>query len=364
MTSRRIWAMARTSILRTYRQPASLIWIVAMPLLFAVVISRLILGGGLDGPGQATVVDLDGGPQAQAFIEQMAATPLVVTVVTDLEAQEQIQVGRLDMAVVLPAEFGASVTAGQPKLQVWAGPVFQPGGPVEKRAQAVAAGLAAGEPAPRVQVDSQAPRRDSQTDKLPGQKIIFAFYTMFALATMINQGVGLKTQKQWGTLQRTLVLGVRPGEVVTAHWLGMVLTGIIQLGIILAVTGLLGAPWLASGLGPLLLTAGATVLAVVGLGLAVGGFARSPNQVYGLSGALGSLAAMLGGGFWPLEIVPLAVQQVGRLSPVYWALEAFKEAYVYRGLPGLWTPVAVLLFMGVLGLVVGTVGLRRTVELT
>src|SRR5690606_41999788 len=46
---------------------------------------------------------------------------------------------------------------------------------------------------------------------------------------------------------------------------------------------------------------------------------------------LGLTFASLGGAWWPLEIVPRYMQQIGHLSPIAWAMDAFRDLLFYQG---------------------------------
>jgi ABC-2 type transport system permease protein len=72
----------------------------------------------------------------------------------------------------------------------------------------------------------------------------------------------------------------------------------------------------------------------------------------------------LGGGWWPLALVPEWMQVLGHLSPVAWCLDALNALIFYDR--GFWTgvlqPVGVLLIFAAVCFVFGVQMLRRKPE--
>ena len=124
--------------------------------------------------------------------------------------------------------------------------------------------------------------------------------------------------------------------------------------------GGLGAPWLASGWAPLMLSIAGALAACGGMAVAVSGLARSDGQVQLISSALPALLALTGGVFFSLEAAPPALQRLARLNPFYWYARVLEEGFLYCGPAGQAGPVGVLVLVGVLGIVVGVQGLRRS----
>jgi len=69
--------------------------------------------------------------------------------------------------------------------------------------------------------------------------------------------------------------------------------------------------------------------------------------------------AMAGGAFFPLEIAPAALQQLARINPVYWAVEALVGGMIFDGVASQFVPLSVLILVGVMSMIIGVQGLRR-----
>ncbi|HEX6988040.1 MAG TPA: ABC transporter permease [Bacillota bacterium] len=346
------WRQTWTS----YRHPLSLFWLVVLPLVFGIGVSRLFVFGG--AVPTVAVVDLDGTPSAAALIAGLEQTPYEVQRVTREEAQEMVAAGRVPSALIIPEGFDQSVAAGRPRLEVIQGPAMGRDSLVGT-AVARAKELAAGRPLTAPAVVNEPPRPSAGED-FERLRVTWGIFAMFIIGTGLQGAASFHGERSGGTLQRMLVLGVPYGVILAGHGLSLVLVGLVQAAIFLLFTGLVGLPWLAAGPAVLAAPVLFIVLAGAGLGMAMAGVTRSVLQVRNLGAALTPALAMLGGGFWPLEVVPAAMQEVARLSPVYWSIEALRQGFVYAGtVAGQSLSLAVLALFAVLGVVVGVHGLRR-----
>lgn len=341
-----------------YRHPLSLLWLVVVPLMFALVASNLFTAGG--GAPRVAVVDLDNSAASAALIRGLEQTPYQVDLITREEAGRLVGSGRLSSALIIPEGFEASVAAGSPRLEIIQGPAMSQDG-LAGRARTLAQALAAGRDLAPLAVVNEPPLPSAGAD-FNLLRVTWGIFTMFVLATALQRSGSIHSERSAGTLQRMLVLDVPYGVIVAGHGLGLVLVGTIQACIFLLVTGLLGVPWLGAGFAVLAVQVLVTIVACAGLGMALAGMTRSALQARGIASVLTPALAMIGGGFWPLEVVPAAMQEVARLSPVYWSIEALREGLVYSGtVAGQALPSAVLALYGVLGMILGVHGLRRLV---
>jgi ABC-2 type transport system permease protein len=102
------------------------------------------------------------------------------------------------------------------------------------------------------------------------------------------------------------------------------------------------APW------AVILVAGAYVLAITAMALALATLAHTPQQASGIATFAWMVLSLLGGAWWPLALVPAWIQRLGHISPVAWCLDALNELIFYRGgLPDVLRSVGVLLFFAV-----------------
>lgn len=157
-----------------------------------------------------------------------------------------------------------------------------------------------------------------------------------------------------------MVVGVPLREILAAHAASLILIGLIQAALFVALTGMLGTPWFAAGWSSAALPVLAVIVAAAGISAGIAGLVKNAALLQAVGGGGASMLALLGGAFFPLEVAPAGVQRLALVNPFYWAMEALSGGFVYRGLPSQARPLAVLVLMGAAGFVIGVLGLRRS----
>lgn len=154
--------------------------------------------------------------------------------------------------------------------------------------------------------------------------------SMFVLFTVLGGMAFLQRERQRGTLQRLGALPVRRSQVLGSKILTYFTLGMLQYAIVFAVGLAVGLDF---GPAPLLLlpVMAAFVLCCTGLTFAIAPSLSSERQAGVVAQLLGLTLAALGGAWWPLEIVPRFMQWIGHLSPVAWAMDAFRDLIFYGG---------------------------------
>ncbi len=188
---------------------------------------------------------------------------------------------------------------------------------------------------------------------MPSMAIFFLMFAMFAGTRSI-----LEEEKQ-GTLPRLMTTPTRPSEILLGKIGGTLLTGVLQMTILVLVSALLfGVNW-GAPLGVALLTL-ATIASAAGLGALVAAFARDDNQA-GILGTLLSLVfAILGGNFIPLQYAPGWLNALSKFTLNRWALDGF-TALSLDGLPpsAVLPDILTLLGMGIIFFLLALLGFRR-----
>jgi ABC-2 type transport system permease protein len=103
----------------------------------------------------------------------------------------------------------------------------------------------------------------------------------------------------------------------------------------------------------------ATVLASAGMGLFLAGLVRTFEQQEAVGVIFVIATSMLGGLFWPLDILSPAMQKIGHFTPQAWAMDGLTEVAL-RG--GSWAelvwPLTVLLGLAVVFSAAGVLRVR------
>ena len=154
-----------------------------------------------------------------------------------------------------------------------------------------------------------------------------AMYVMFTV--LGGMAVLQRERTQW-TLQRLNSLPVLPGQILAGKMLTYFCLGMLQFLIVFTVGLLVGLDY-GRNLPALLAVMAAFALCCTALAFAIAPRLTSEAQASGVSTLLALSLAPLGGAWWPLEIVPPLMRQIGHLSPVAWAMDAFHDLLFFGG---------------------------------
>ncbi|EXG82481.1 ABC transporter permease [Cryptosporangium arvum] len=349
-----------------------------VPLLLAFVYD-LVLGKASDpDPFRYAVVDLDGGPVAAAFADDVLGALVdddVVTVrrvATTDAARTLARDGDIDAAFVLPAGFSARVPTRDPAGIDVIGNVDAPTGTQVATAiadayagqlNAVRVTVAAGgdprvaeQAAPLTVVGGPASRKvlDQTTYMAAAMAILFLFFTVQAgLSSVIDE-------RSAGTLRRILALPVPRWTVLAAKAVTSIVIGVVGMGVLVVASSLLmGADW-GDPVGVALLVVGG-VLAATGVTAAVVATARTAEQAGSRQAVVAILFGLLGGVFFPVGQLGGAVTTLSLVTPHAWFLRGLGELAGGGGATAALPSAGVLTVFGVVTGAIALVGLRREV---
>lgn len=182
--------------------------------------------------------------------------------------------------------------------------------------------------------------------------------SMYVLFAVLPLSAAFLRDVRQGTIQRALAAPVHRAQIMGGKLLAYFTIGMVQLAIIFTFGAVLGVRF---GSDPIALIATmvAFTLSVTGLALALTTFVKTEGQASGINLLVTLTLAPLGGAWWPLDIVPDWLRAVGHVSPVAWAMDAYKALQFHdAGLAGVIVPVAVLLGMAALFFAVGVARLK------
>jgi ABC-2 type transport system permease protein len=187
---------------------------------------------------------------------------------------------------------------------------------------------------------------------VPGIGSMFVMFTVFGGLFLL-----IRERKQW-TLQRLVILPISRAEILGGKMIAYFTLGMIQYVIVFSVGFATGTDFGNDPLAIFLMMV-SFVACITALTMALATFLTTEGQANGLSFLLSMTFAPLGGAWWPAEIMPPFMQAIGRLSPVSWAMEGFREVIFFGGgLPDVLFPAAVLWGMAAVFFVIGVRGFR------
>ncbi len=151
------------------------------------------------------------------------------------------------------------------------------------------------------------------------------FAVMFVMMGVCFAGVAMVQERHNKTLARLLTTPTEKFFIISGKMLGFFLVGFIQFMILILFGQLvLKVNWGNLPLGVLLLVV-SYVLSVTGLGTLLSVVVRTSAQAGAFAVLISMVTSMLGGAWWPIEIVPKFMQNIARFTPQYWAINGFNK---------------------------------------
>ncbi|NKE06482.1 ABC transporter permease [Mesobacillus selenatarsenatis] len=206
-----------------------------------------------------------------------------------------------------------------------------------------------------VDISSKVIQKEKSTTGSVGMLAI-GFTIMFMMFGISGAASTILDEKVGGTWQRLLTSPTTKAQVMTGYLFSYFLMGAIQLTVLMIVMFVIyGSMW--GNLFYFIPFAALVIITIVGFGLMMASIVKTRQQASALSAVLIVSTCMLGGVYWPIEIVPEFMQQIAKVVPQSWMITGFRE--IVSGslyFPALRNSTAVLLVSSILFF---TIGLKR-----
>lgn len=189
-------------------------------------------------------------------------------------------------------------------------------------------------------------RYDPTLQSALGFTLFSVFYSIvFSISAMLED-------LRQGIWNRMMISPLGKGRIYLGNFLYSFFVGYGQILILMGATSLLfGVHWGgSSGIGPVLFLLAIFTVTIAAFGMLLSGLVRNPQQLNAVVPLFAVSFAMLGGAFWPLEIITSPVLlAIAKVIPIYYPMNAIKEILLYQqGWNVVWLPTAVLLLMTIL----------------
>ena len=326
-----IWTMTSSDLRQRLRDKSVFIFGLAVPLALITVFNFLFAGiGDAESMGPITVgVAIPDGDQVAdglpGVLDGVDNPDISVQDVVPTDAEAAVEDDSIDVAVVVPDGFGATVlTGGQADVEVI---VPADEGLEEQVVTAIVLGYvdrvtalstvasaasSAGFDEAAVQQVVATVRQGTQSPGLTsvvgetsdeqlgveaylvaGQTALFMFFTIgFGVISYVEE-------RENGTLPRLQSMPIRPGSIIVAKTLVSFVLGVASTTVLLTAGSMLfGASF--GRVGPIAVLVVATVVAVTSLVLLVTKVARTSEQAQIANTIIGLVLGMLGGAFFPV----------------------------------------------------------------
>lgn len=190
---------------------------------------------------------------------------------------------------------------------------------------------------------------------------VIGFSLFFAMFTIIFGISEILVEKEQFTWHRQMIAPISKLGILTGHMSFVFLLGFGQVAAMFVVSKYLFKVTWVGQMSHLILVIAVFVFCVTSLGMFLSNFVKSMGQLSAVSPIIITGTAMLGGCFWPLEIVTSKViLALSLLTPQRWAIEAIKGIVIYgEGLGGQVFNMVVLMGMGLFYLLMGAWFLKR-----
>jgi ABC-2 type transport system permease protein len=191
------------------------------------------------------------------------------------------------------------------------------------------------------------------------QQYSMGFTLMFMLFMGMGTAGGFLEDREEGTLARLLMTPTSKPLLIAGKVVGVYATVLFEAAIMVGFGAFVfGVPWGDDPLGVILLIA-TFGLSATGLGVMVSTLVRTRGQMSAAMAAGATALCMLGGAYWPLDIVNPTMRLIANLTPVGWAMQGLTDIVVRsQGTAQALLPSLVLAGMAALFLVVGVSRLK------
>ncbi len=347
MSPLRVAAVFRRIVAQFRRDPRSLALLFVAPLAIIALLGW-VLGSQGAMAARVAVINHSTGPGAGAVVTRLESAlegqPGITidrSVANDSTARQMLKDKKLDLVVVLPADFSLQsrkidlLTLGiNPSGEYAALPA------VQKALLSAVADSSAGAALPTIgRTTVYGSPNATQLDSLAPVVVgFFAYFFVFILT-----GISFLRERIGGTLERLLATPVSRAEIVLSYSLGFGFFATLQVALVLAfvlgrldIQALGPVPAFAIGLGvhtagnPLISYLLVLVLGLgaVSLGIFLSTFARTELQILQFIPIVIVPQGLLSGFFWPIEGLPNLLQPVARILPVTYAIDGLRQVMI------------------------------------
>jgi len=330
----RFWEFCRRNLKETYRDPLALGFLLGFPLLFMLLFGA-IFSGDTTPNYPIGVIDNDGTPVSQAFVDEALAEVSVLEVSTyedAASAMENLKLGNISAYIIIPHGFGEQISRSwQDKetnitLEItYDESDFMATGQIISTINAVTRSFAHIEVpitinANPIHIETEI----TYIDFIAPGIIIFGLLILIPTSARI-----IVHDKEKGFLSRLLTTPLRPVEFILGYSLCLVVIAIAQIIIFILVGWLLGMDIVGS-IGLAFLVFLLTALCSIGIGMVVAALSKTENQAEPLCWIFAMPLAMLSGCWFSVEMLPSYLRNVAYAFPYAHAIDA-SRAVLTRG---------------------------------
>jgi ABC-2 type transport system permease protein len=392
---RKIADLAWLNLLQVLKDRTGLLTLVGVPLMLTFLFGS-VMGGG-ERRITVAVADLDRTAMSAQVADSLDARSYAVQRVDEAQARAMASSGEVAAAVIVPKGFENDVLGGvdttvtivkDPRSTATIAVVQAVSGRTQRiaanaetirivqrayRDASAQTGALYAAPSPRDVYDyadriwSPSPPlsveetsvirskvRGAANQPMGFQQYSLGFTLMFMLFMGFGSAGGFLDEREQGTLARLLTTPTNRAVLVIGKVAGIYATVLLQATIMIGFgVVIFHVPWGDDPLGVIMIIS-TFGLAATGIGIMISALARTRGQVSAITAVGATTLAMLGGAYWPLDIVSPVMRTMALFTPVGWAMMGLTDVVVRsQGTMQAVLPSAVLLGIAALALTVG-----------
>ncbi|WP_430787973.1 ABC transporter permease [Virgibacillus flavescens] len=178
---------------------------------------------------------------------------------------------------------------------------------------------------------------------------LFGFTLFFVIYTVAYNVLNILVEKQDGVWDRVILSPVKKWEMYVANLIYSFITGYLQVCIVFLVFKyFVGVNFNGRFIESLILV-GSYVFSIVALAILITGVVKTVQQFNAIIPIIAVSMAMIGGAYWPLEVVESKFMQLlSKFTPVTYGMDMLNGVVVYGyQISDVLYPVSILILMGV-----------------
>lgn len=319
---RTVLVFAKVNTLRFFRDPLALFFTVAFPLIFLFVFGGIFGGNNGDVSFKVAMINQSQTDFSKKFVEDTKSNKLfkVTELATLDDAKERMNRGEIDASIILPDDFGAikdgrEYPSGQAKV-VYTQNNQQAGQALGSVLESVFKGLNS----QFVKADTPFTVTAEQSNDRALSSLDYTFTGLLGFAILglgvfgpINVFPELKKQ---GVLRRLSTTPLKVWQFFLSNVITQAIVGLFTMVVLFAVALSVFKLNVVGNYFELALFLAFSIVLILGIGLALGGWARNERQVAPLANLVTFPMMFLSGTFFPRFLMPEWLQTISSLLPL------------------------------------------------
>ena len=182
---------------------------------------------------------------------------------------------------------------------------------------------------------------------VPAITIMFIIFNI-----LMYGGILLLQERRHGQLERIFLSPATFGTILGGKWISRVILGMLQTILLLTVGKILFKIYLGPSLLSIFLVALFFCGTISGMSILFGSLIRKEEIIIILNILVANTMAALGGCWWPLELVPRGIRNLGFVFPTGWAMDALHKLIFFgQGFSSILPHIGMLLLFTLLFLI-------------